>query len=454
MSEIERRGKPALAWTATRFVEDAHWSANVFGCPELAIVEVPHPFTNQQPDHIRQMVDNAMPAVIEALTKPPEAPPLRFEHIVRDVSPTLQFYGDDLLACWERMNNAFLETGWSDGLPLVPPTREKVDAMIAASGLPADHVVGIFEPGLGIGTVEKLAANAVMAGCKPETMPIILAMAECILDPRIGLRTFAMSTGPQAPIVLVSGPIAREIGMNNGVCALGPGAVSQVNISIGRALRLIMMNIGLSYPGVSDMDTIGSTMKFGACVAENEEKNPWEPYRVTKGFPAHVSTVTVNVPYGVCELFDFQNHDPKLLVEVFCSAINNAAQVGTGYWLISSPGDKTGPGPFHGDSQNLILLCPDHAAAFARAGWSLQDLKQALFDGARMPFRLAMLNKPKEGFRVAHPHLQWLWEHPDLAISMFRSPEAFDIFVVGADAGRSLYHYGGTLSITRAIKRP
>lgn len=454
MSEIERRGRPAMAWTAKRFIEDAHWSANVFGCPELAIVEVPYPFTNQSPDLIQGMVDVAMPRVMEAFTQPPEAPSLQFEHITQVTDPELTYSGDDLLACWDRMNAEFVRAGWSDGLPLVAPTREKVAAMVAASALPADHVVGLFEPGFGVGTVEKIAANAVMAGCKPEVMPVILAMAECILDPRMGMRSCAMSTGPQAPVIMVSGPVAQELGMNSGVCALGPGSISQVNVSIGRTLRLLMMNVGLSYPGVSDMDTIGSAMKFGACVAENEEKNPWEPYRVSKGYSRDTSIVTVSFPYGVCELFDFQNHDPELLVEVFCSAANNAAQVGTGYWLISTQGDPSGPGPFHGLSQNLILLCPDHADAFHRAGWSLNDLKEALFKGTRMSFRKAMLNKPKEGFRVAHPHLQWLWEYPETEISMFRNADAFDIFVVGADAGRSLYHFGGTISISKEVKKP
>ena len=124
------------------------------------------------------------------------------------------------------MNARFVENGWSDGLPLVPPTRAKVDAMVAGSGRAASDVVGVFAPGMGIGTVEKIAANAVMAGAAPNTMPVILAMAECVLDDVIGLRTWAMSTGPQAPIVMVSGPIADQIGMNHGVCALGPGSIS------------------------------------------------------------------------------------------------------------------------------------------------------------------------------------------------------------------------------------
>ena len=141
-------------------------------------------------------------------------------------------------------------------------------------------------------------------------------------------------------------------------------------------------------------------------------------------------------------------------METFCTAINNAAQVSSGYWLISTPGDKSGPGPFHGDSHNMILLCPDHAKAFDEAGWSLADLKAALFRGSRMTFQKLMLNKPDQGFTVAHPHLQWLRDNAETEISLFRSPEAFDIFVVGADAGRSLYHYGGSLSISREVRVP
>ncbi len=451
MGELERRGVATVAWTAKGFVEDAHWSANVFGCPESPIAEVPFPFTNQDPGRIHGMVDAALPQVIAALTHGQQllSGPLTFKHITPAATPELVYTARDLLECFDEMNAAFVRAGWSDGMPLVPPTREKVDAMIAASGRRGDEVIGIFEPGFGIGTVEKIAANAVMAGCKPQVMPVILAVAECILDPLIGLRSFAMSTGPQAPVVMVSGPIAREIGMNHGVCALGPGSISAVNVTIGRTLRLMMMNVGHSYPGVSDMDTIGSAMKFSACVAENEKANPWEPYRVARGYDRAASIVSVNVPYGVCELFDFQNHDPNLLIESFCSAIKNGAQTGSANWLLGAP--DVG-GSLHGERQNLILLCPDHASVFGNAGWSLRDVKEALYKGARMPFRTLMLNKPKQAFQAGHPNLQWLWDHPEIEISMFRSAEFFDIFVVGADAGRSLYHFGGSLSISRQVK--
>src|SRR4029079_5692020 len=132
------------------------------------------------------------------------------------------------------------EGGWSDGLPLVPPTPAKVDAMIAASGRDGDDVVGVFAPGFGVGTVAKIAANAVMAGCRPEAMHVLMAVMECVLEPSIGLRTWAMSTGPQAPVILVSGPIADEIGMNRGCCALGPGSASSGNVALRGTLRLVL----------------------------------------------------------------------------------------------------------------------------------------------------------------------------------------------------------------------
>ena len=454
MSQIEKRGLPTVAWTAKQFVEDAHWSANAFGCPEIPIIEVPECFTNNTPEHITKMVDAQVAAVVKGLTKDPEKLDIKFEHITRDVAPTLSYEGGDLMECFDRMQEAFVKAGWSDGMPLIPPTREKVDAMVRASGLPGDHVVGIFEPGFGIGTIEKLAANAVMAGCKPNAMPVIVAIAEACLDPKSRLRTFSMSTGPQAPLVLVSGPYAKEIGMNAGICALGPGSISQVNVAIGRTLRLMMMNIGHSYPAVSDMDTIGSSMKFSACVAENEERNPFEPFRVFQGFPKESTTVTVVVPYGVSEVWDFRNYDPEQMIGVYCSAIRNGAQVNAGLWLTASPEGRADGGADAAQNRNPILMCPDHAAVFARAGWSIKRIQEALYKGSFMPFGEVMLNKEPANFKMSHPDKQWMWDKPETKIPIFRGPEEFEIFVVGGDAGRSLYFYGGGDSMTREVKVP
>jgi hypothetical protein len=457
MSELERRGVPTVSWTASIFDEDARFSAQVFGLPELPIALVDQPFTNRTPEAIHQMVDGAMPRVVEALTADPERLSVLpdFEHVKLEAAPTLHYEGRDLLDAFDRFNADFVERGWSDGLPLVPPIPEKVEAMIAASGLERDAEIGQFAPGNGIGSVEKIAANAVMAGAPPEAMPVILAVMECVLDPSIGLRTWAMSTGPQAPLIMVSGPIAQAIGMNSGICALGPASISQVNIAIGRTLRLVMLNVGHAYPGVGDMDTIGSAMKFGACVAENEDRNPWPAYRVERGFSAEQSTVTVNVPYGVTELFDFQNHDPERLVENFATLTSNACgSPNAGVWLVKSAADLAQGYPFHGTFHNTILMCPEHADAFAAAGWSTRDVAEALYRATRLPFRKLMLNQPMHSFEVAHPELRWLLDAPDTEISVFPHPDVFEIFVVGADAGRSLYHFGGTLSVTKPVREP
>lgn len=457
MAAFEERGLPTVSWVAVGFEEDARFSAEVFGCPDIPFAVVPLPFTNGDPVRIAQMVDDALPQVIEGLTTAPTAERVRpvFEHLALCADETITYDGDDLLDCFDAMNAHFVAHGWSDGMPLVPPTSEKVAAMVAATDRAADDVIGVFAPGMGIGTVEKIAANAVMAGAPAAAMPVILAMAECVLADEIGLRTFAMSTGPQAPIVMVSGPIADAIGMNRGVCALGPGSVSQVNVAIGRTLRLIMMNVGHSYPGVSDMDTIGSSMKFSACVAENEERNPWAPFRVTEGYHADESTVTVNVPYGVCELFDFQNHDPELLVESYATVTRNVAgSPSPGVWLVKEPADPSAGYPFNGVYHNVIMMCPEHAEAFANAGWSIDDIKTALHRQSVLPFRTAMVNKPMPLFVASHPELAHLLDAPDTDVPLYPSAECFQVFVVGAVAGRSLYFHGGTVSVTRPVILP
>lgn len=457
LCELERRGVPAVGYTAEIFADDAAFSTKTFGVPEACPVIVPECFSNKTDAEIAQMVDDAMPTVIECLTKDrsvlSELP--QFEQMSLPVAPEIMIEGSDLLDAFDRMQAEFVRNGWSDGMPLIPPVRRKVDAMIAASGREGDDVVGLFAPGFGIGTVEKIAANAVMAGCRPEAMPVVMAMMECILEPSIGLRTWAMSTGPQAPVVLVSGPVADEIGMNHGVCALGPGSISEVNVAIGRALRLIMMNVGLSYPGVSDMDTIGTPMKFSACVAENEERTPWDSWRVQQGFTAGQSTVTVNVPYGMTEFFDFQNSDPELVIETWATLTAQACGTpAAGAWLIKKNAPLSAGYPFHGEFSNLLLMAPDHAAIFGKAGWTPKDIREAIHQRTKLQFRQIMLNQSYDAFRASHPELLWLLDAPETMVTVNPSPDCFEFFVVGAKAGRSQFCFGGTNSVTKPISLP
>jgi len=455
MCELERRGVPNIGYVADIFDEDSHFSAVTFGVPQCGIVIVPDCFSNKTPEEIDKMVEDALPKVVDLLTndiKIVDALP-EFDNMHLESAPKLNYRGDDLMEAFDNMQLDFISKGWSDGLPLVPPTKAKVDAMIAASGLDGDHVVGKFAPGFGIGTVRKIAANAVMAGMEPKSMPVLMATMECILEPSIGLRTWAMSTGPQFPIIMVSGPHAKEIGLNSGCCAVGPGSISQVNVSIGRALRLIMMNVGLSYPGITDMDTIGTPAKFSFCIAENEERNPWNPWRVDQGFSKEETTVSVTVPYGMTEFFDFKNSDPEILIECLATLVSqNCGSASQGTWLIKDPAPLSAGYPFHGTYSNMMLMCPDHAELFAKAGWSIKDYQQALHRKARLSFRKLMLNKEYSGFAKAHPDLQWLLDAPDTEVGVSPNPETYEVFVVGASAGRSQFCFGGTNTVTKKVK--
>jgi hypothetical protein len=456
LCELERLGVPAVGFTAAVFTEDARFSTKTFGVPEAVALIVPECFSNKAESEIHAMVDGAMDALVDGLTKDrivlDKLP--QFEKMVLEKAPELIFQGDDLMEAFDAMQVGFVRNGWSDGLPLIPPTHAKVEAMIQASHRSGDDMVGYFAPGFGMGTVRKIAANAVMAGCAPAAMPVIMAVMDCILEPSIGLRTWAMSTGPQFPVILVSGSIADEIGMNRGMCALGPGSISQVNVSIGRALRLIMMNVGLCYPGISDMDTIGTPMKFSCCVAENEAKTPWKSWRVQQGFKPQDSTVTVNVPYGMTEFFDFKNSDPDLLIETWATLTSQACGTpAAGAWLIKKNAPLEQGYPFHGTFSNLLLMAPDHASVFARAGWDPDRIKHAIHRRTKLAFRQLMLNQEYDAFKASHPELLWLLDAPETQVTVNPSPDCFEFFVVGASAGRSQFCFGGTNSVTKPVSR-
>ena len=448
MIELERRGIPTVIFTAETFVHDAHRSAASFGLPGLPLAVVPKPFTNQRPEDIHRMVTAAFDQVIAGLSRPVQAP--------RGAAPAaagdgrLRYEGTDVLEAWDRMNQDFLARGWGDGFPLVPPTDRAVEAMLRGTRREPGEVIATLEPGFGLATVEKLAVNAAMAGCRPEHLPFLIAAVRALAAPKMYIRNKAMSTGPHAPLLLVNGPRARAAGFHAGMCALGPGAPAAANTALGRAVRLTMMNVGHTTVGISDMDTIGSPLKYSLCCAENEAGSPWEPYHVTQGFPGEASTVTVHFVYGICELHDFKSTAPEGLVEVFATAATNVAQVGTGLWLIGRRADpryKT-----EEKEHNTLFLCPEHAQIFARAGWDRARLQAALYGAARLPFRTLMLNKEVQAHHAAHPELRWLADHPELPLPIVETPECYDIAVVGGAAGRGAYFYGAGEPVTVVVE--
>jgi hypothetical protein len=436
MTEFEKRGKPTVLFTAKMFVRVAEASARAFGVNSVALAVIPSPGTNQTKEGLEKMSADAIEEVIAGFTSP-----LKINFAKARPAEVIKYEADDILEAVRRMNKAFLDEDWGDGFPINPATPSEVEKMLKGTRLNPDDVIGVLEPGFGLASIEKIAINAVMAGCLPEHMPIILTAVKIFADPYEHLRSSAQSTAPNAPLVVVNGPIAKQVKINSKCCCLGPGAVSYANTVIGRALRLILMNIGYCYPNSGDMDVQGLPTKYSMVVAENQDDNPWDPYHVERGFAKDVSTVTVHWNYGAMDILDFWSTTPEGVIEKYSYA-PGARTGGNFHWLY---------GRMDGSKEHdFILMGPDHARLFARNGWSKKKVQEALWNKARLPFNVMCSDLKK--FKAAHPELISLADKPDSLVPVKEDPECYEIAVVGADVGRSIFCWGKHQPITKAIE--
>lgn len=258
---------------------------------------------------------------------------------------------DDYEACFER--------GWSDGLPVIPPTPERVLRMLAGTTRQPSEVLGDMPPDYAPLTVEKVAINAVMAGAKPEYMPVILAVMEAVLDEAYCLHGTIATTQFVGPVVVVSGPIAKAIGMNWGVNALGQG--NRANAAIGRTVQLVTRNHGGGRPGEVDRATLGNPGKLTFCFAEDEEDNSWESWAVERGIAKDKSAVTVFAGDGIQGIADQLSREPDSLARTFAAALRQ----------VQHPKQMRG-------ADAILVVSPEHERVFRLAGWSKARLKQEL----------------------------------------------------------------------------
>jgi len=263
---------------------------------------------------------------------------------------------------------AMFDRGWSDGLPLVPPTPERVLRMLSGTARDPREVVGICPPDLAPATVEKIAINAVMAGCKPEYLPTVLAAVEAVLDEPFCMHGVLATTMFVGPVVVVNGPVRRQIGMNALGNALGQG--NRANATIGRAVQLVVRNVGGGRPREVDRATLGSPGKYTYCFAEDEEGSSWEPLSTERGVARGKSAVTVFAGFGLQGIVDQKSREPESLVRSFVGSLKAIHNI------------KLTGGP-----DAMIVVCPEHARTFRAAGWSKQRLYDELyarceFDGA------------------------------------------------------------------------
>jgi len=265
---------------------------------------------------------------------------------------------DEVETCFER--------GWTDGLPVVPPTEERVVRMLQATDRAADDIVAEVPPDRVSCTVEKVAINAVMAGCKPEYLPVVLTAVEAACMDEFCMHGLLATTWFSSPVVIVNGPITRKIGINSGVNALGQG--TRANATIGRALQLVIRNVGGGRPGGVDRSTLGNPGKYTFCFAENEEESPWESLSEERGFSKDASTVSLFAGDGVQGIIDQKSREPESLVRTYAACLRTVAH----------PKMMVGP-------VAMLVVSPEHARTFKSAGWSKAKLKEELHALLQVP---------------------------------------------------------------------
>ncbi len=311
----------------------------------------------------------------------------------------------------------WFDKGVTDGLPVVPPTRERVERMLAGTRRDRGELAGEMPPNYGRATVERVAINAVMAGCRPEYLPVVLAAVEASCDPAFALHGMSTSTHFSAPLIVINGPIRTRLAVNCSFGVFGPGY--RANATIGRALRLAMINIGGAKPGETSMSTFGHPGRYTYCIGEHEEVSPWPALAVERGVEPGRSAVTLfagEAPHGISD------HASRTAREL-------AGSIGwsmSGLWNIKH---------FPLYSHTMVVVGPEHARTFADDGWSKDDLKRHLYETVRVPYRTLLPDADNgEGTNLRFTKGQE--PAPDTLVPKFPSVAELHVVVAGGTAGR------------------
>jgi hypothetical protein len=329
------------------FMNDAHSAASGKGMPGVRVLGTPIACESTVAEDIQAGIDGALDQIIAALTDPlteEEKSPEKFVETPSRIA---------LTGTLEEVNEFFYRKGWGDGLPILPPTEEAVADMLTGTDLPPDHVVTKLIPRMGKATVEKIAVNAVMAGALPIHMPVLIAAVDALSDPKTRFDTFEVSTGSWAPLLVINGPIRNDIHINCSSGMMSPG--NMANAAIGRAIGLIVKNIGGARKGLEDMGTLGDAMKYSLVIGENEENSPWDPLHVDFGYEKTDSTVTVMFPNRYAQSTAGQTH---------------------------AEGIATSLAAMRPGALSCMIVIPDHARIFNEAGWSKKQVKEFIMKGA------------------------------------------------------------------------
>ncbi len=324
----------------------------------------------------------------------------------------------------EAVLDAFVTREWCDGLPIVPPTADRVRVMLGDAE--PERALGAMPPLWRTATLEAIAVNAVMAGCRPEYFPVIVAAVDAMLDPDFNLYGVQATTHPVAPLVIVNGAYGRRIGLHAGSGCFGPGF--RANATIGRALRLILMNVGGAWPGRHDMATQGSPAKFSYCIAENEEASPWGPLK-------DGDAVTV---YGGEGPHNVNDHASTTASGILSTVSHTAATLGSNVgWYFSQ-------------SQLLVVLGPEHARTIAGDGLTRADVQRFVYEHARLPLATLKLG----GMWGMHDWPAWMMALRDDEVRPPQVPSPDDVLVVVAGGPGKHSSVVPNTCFSRAVSRP
>lgn len=426
---VERAGVPSVSIIATGFLRQAAVVAGGLGLPELAIAEFPGvPMTDSSDELQRKVEHELLPRVIAGLTaqlqRPAQAP-------ATHPGPRDIVYRGTLDAIDDRYYRNF----WSDGLPFIPPTLDRVERFLRCTDRAGDEVIGVLPPANREATVWNVAVNGVMAGCRPEYMPVMLAIAEAVCDPQFKVED-AGSTPGWEPLIVVSGPVARDLELHHGQGVMRVG--KRANSSLGRFLRLLLRNLaGLHHaPEGADKGSIGQS--FLVALAENEEAVAgigWQPYSVDRGFRAGDNVVTVQ---SVVAISAPTYTGSERAIEHMTLIADVIGQRACGYWAAI--------GMVYANWHPLIVLGPSIAGVFAQDGWSKDDIRRYMYEHVKIPASLAERYAyycGQTGFRVTEAVKQGLLpaayhesDDPDRLVPVFQRPEWIGIVVAG-DWGRN-----------------
>jgi len=328
--------------------------------PSIPFVKILHPMATAAGDTVAEQVKEVFGQIGRAL-KTDGAPALAEKSALGAEATRIEIKGGI-----EEVNELFHEQGWTDGLPIIPPTDANVAAMLSQSPRHADEQLGLLPVSMYPITVKMIALNAVMAGCAPAFFPVVLAAVEGLLDDDLALYSMQTATNATTPLIIVNGPLVKTLCLNSGQNLFGPG--NRANATIGRAVRLLLINIGGEIPGVTDPATHGQPGKYTFCIAEAEQDSPWAPLSVERGYSPEQSTVTLIGAGGPQNIFTYGCLNGNEILETFVGTL-----CGLGHNNIIFP---TGP---------LLVIGPEHAQILARDGFSKRDIQQYLFENGRIP---------------------------------------------------------------------